>query len=365
VIKELFIDENIHDHPQVKSIRSHLPLPITMVSTSQAVFEHVLGGKKPIERAKHILHLTRNKTDFLRKCPGTREYTCCDYKILHIGNFCTMDCSYCILQTYFHPPVLQYFVNHDDLAAQMDAFTNSVPGISRVGTGEYTDSLIWEPWTDVTPLLISKFAKQKTAILELKTKTVAIERLKSFQHNRKTIVAWSLNTPRIITTEERRTASLKARLRAAARCERWGYPIAFHFDPIVCYPGWESDYRETIQEIFTHVSADNIVWISLGTFRFMPALKAVIQRRFKNSCIVYGEFIRGLDGKMRYFKPLRINIYRKLIAWIREMAPQVCLYFCMEDDEVWEKAMGFMPSDRGGLPKMLDEAAIRHCGLTL
>jgi len=37
----------------------------------------------------------------------------------------------------------------------------------------------------------------------------------------------------------------------------------------------------------------------------------------------------------------------------------------MEDDEVWEKVMGFIPAEKGGLSAMLDESAIRHCGLRL
>jgi spore photoproduct lyase len=35
----------------------------------------------------------------------------------------------------------------------------------------------------------------------------------------------------------------------------------------------------------------------------------------------------------------------------------------MEDDEVWQKSLGFLPADKGGLPRMLDESAVRHCGL--
>jgi spore photoproduct lyase len=116
-------------------------------------------------------------------------------------------------------------------------------------------------------------------------------------------------------------------------------------------------------QLFSTVSPENIVWISLGTFRFMPALKPVIQKRFPGSKIIYGEFISGLDNKMRYFKPLRIDLYQKMVSWIKEAAPNVLVYFCMEDDEVWKKSFGFIPSERGGLPLMLDESAIRHCGL--
>jgi spore photoproduct lyase len=66
---------------------------------------------------------------------------------------------------------------------------------------------------------------------------------------------------------------------------------------------------------------------------------------------------------MRYFKPLRIALYGKMVQWIRELAPHVTLYFCMEDDEVWEKAMGWRPSADGGLGKLLDDSAIKICDL--
>jgi len=35
----------------------------------------------------------------------------------------------------------------------------------------------------------------------------------------------------------------------------------------------------------------------------------------------------------------------------------------MEDDEVWQKSLGFTASHPGGLDQMLDEQAVKHCGL--
>ncbi|RZB31957.1 MAG: spore photoproduct lyase [Desulfobacteraceae bacterium Eth-SRB1] len=359
---KLYIDQKVADSPWVVSIQSRLNLPLSIVQNAHEVFEAVSSANDPVQKGKEVLFLTQNKGAFIRDCPGTRYYTCCGYKILHIGTFCVMDCSYCILQSYFHPPVLQYFVNHDDLLAELDSLF-AEKKLCRIGTGEFTDSMIWEMWTDLSDLLVPKFAGQSHSILELKTKTTAIDKLKHLNHNRKTIVSWSLNTNKVIQTEERNTSSLSARLKAAAKCESWGYKLAFHFDPMVIYDGCEEDYRKVINQLFSHISAKNIVWISLGTFRFMPSLKSIIQKRFPESKIIYGEFIPGMDGKMRYFKPLRINLYQKVVSWIKEIAPDVLIYYCMEDDEVWQKSLGFVPSDRGGLPLMLDNSAMQHCGL--
>ncbi len=361
-IKKIFIDQQVIDLPETKTIQSHLGAPSEIVKHAREVYAYVLHANDPVQRGKEVLYLTRNNGAFLKDCPGTRCYTCCDYKILHIGTFCDMDCSYCILQSYFHPPVLQYFVNHDELLSELAGMFNQKQ-IARIGTGEFTDSLIWELWTDSSTRLVSAFSQQDHCVLELKTKTAAVERLEALSHHQKTITAWSMNTERIIRKEERHTASLSARLKAAARCASWGYPLAFHFDPLVIYEGCEKDYEQCVQQLFSHIDPAHIAWISLGTLRFMPALKEIIQQRFAESRIIYGEFITGLDGKMRYFKPLRIDLYRKMVGWIKSLAPEVFIYLCMEDDDVWEAAFGFRPSDYGGLPRMLDEQAVKCCEL--
>lgn len=362
-IQRLYIDQQIANTPEAISIASHFSAPSEIVEGPHKVFESLSSADDPIQKGKEVLFLTRNKGAFIKNCPGTRSYRCCNYKILHIGTFCVMDCAYCILQSYFHPPILQYFVNQDDLLSELDILFSGKT-VTRMGTGEFTDSLIWEKWTDLSSLLVPKFSSQSHVVLELKSKTTAIDELKLLRHNRKTIAAWSLNTNKVIHNEEYKTASLSARLKAAARCESWGYPLAFHFDPMIIYDGCEEEYRQVVEQIFLHVSSDNIVWISLGTFRFVPHLKPIIQKRFPDSKIIYGEFITGLDGKMRYFKPLRIDLYRKIVGWIREFSADVLIYFCMENDEVWKKSLGFIPSEHGGLSRMLDKSAMDHCGLS-
>lgn len=362
LLRKLFIDKSIVDLPQVAAIRSRLDISTEIVANAQDVYREIGSSEDPIEAGKTTLFLTQNRGRFIRNCPGTRYYTCCGYKILHIGTFCTLDCSYCILQFYFHPPVLQLFVNHENMLSELDRLFIQ-KGPFRIGTGEFTDSMIWEAVTDLTGQLVTRFARQSCAVLELKTKTVAIEGLKHLDHNRKTIVSWSLNTPRIIQSEERFTANLSERFKAARQCESWGYPVAFHFDPMVIYDGCKEDYRDVVDQIFNNVTPESISWISLGTFRFIPSLKPIIQKRFRKSKIPYGEFIPGMDGKMRYFKPLRIELYRDVVSRIKQLAPEVCVYFCMEDDEVWRKSMGFIPKEKGGLSKMLDRSAVETCRL--
>ncbi len=362
IIDTLFLDKRVAVDDEVSYILDRLDVPVQKVPNAGHVFAHINRDSDPVSRAKRTLFITLNQGAVIKPCPGTREYTCCDYTILHTGTFCSMDCSYCILQAYFHPPVMQYFAGLDRLKSSLEKVF-SQEKILRIGTGEFTDSLIWEPISMQPKFLVELFASQSTCVLELKTKTVNIDSLLCLDHNKKTILSWSLNTPLVIKSEERGTTGLTARLKAAARAQQAGYPVAFHFDPLVIYDGCIQEYKSVIEQVFNYVSPDTICWISMGSFRFMPQLKSIIENRFPGSSICFGEFIPGLDNKMRYFKPLRIELYRELIRHIKSMAPDVLVYFCMEDCQVWEQSTGFFPSGEKTLAVMLDKSAAFHCQL--
>ncbi|NOY68203.1 MAG: DNA photolyase [Deltaproteobacteria bacterium] len=362
-MKRLFVDSSVAGSPVAEAISKKIGILPSLVDGPGPVYRAVSESPDPEAAGKKVLFLTKNSGTFIKDCPGTSHYTCCGYRILHIGTYCVMDCSYCILQAYFHPPVLQFFVNHGEMKKAL-ALAFEDRQIMRIGTGEYTDSLIWESFYPLSKTLVPLFASQSSCVLELKSKTTAIKNLLDLEHNRKTIMAWSVNTGRVIHDQERGTTSLENRILTAKTCVSSGYPVAFHFDPMLIYDGCEDEYIFVVDFIFDNIPADEIVWISMGAFRFMPLLKPILERRFPASRIVYNEFVRGIDSKMRYFKPLRMRLYRSVIDRIRKRAPDVCVYFCMEDEEVWEKTMGFSPAVHGGLARMLDVSAKKHCGLS-
>jgi spore photoproduct lyase len=203
-------------------------------------------------------------------------------------------------------------------------------------------------------------AHRDNAVLELKSKSVNIENLEGLDHRGRTIVAWSLNSPVIMAREEIRTATLTERLQAAAQCAEWGYGLAFHFDPIILHDGWQEGYRQTIARLFALVPAESIAWISMGALRYLPALKQIAAERFPASRFFYQEFVEGLDGKRRYFRPQRVAMYRFILDELKKYAhSRTCIYFCMENDTIWREVFGFAPEEQGGLPAMLDRAVRR------
>jgi len=358
-IAMIHVEPDCIDHPVTKNILARAGnITVEVIIDEKNRMTDLGLYPNSLTQGKRHLLLGRNRGKFFKPCPGTKEYICCDYQVLNIGMNCPMDCVYCILQAYLNNPYLSFFVNVEDLLNELtEAFSQAPEQFWRIGTGEFTDSLALDSLTGLSRILVEFMRDKDSAVLELKTKTAVIDNLEGLAHGDRTIVAWSLNSPSIVKREELRTASLEQRLAAAATCASWGYRLAFHFDPIIYYPGWQKGYADTIGLLFAMVPKEKIAWISMGCLRYLPALKRIATQRFPNAHFFQEEFIEGLDGKARYFRTLRVEMYQYLYQLLHRKAdPRTCIYLCMENKEIWQAVFGFIPEEKGGLPRMLDEA---------
>lgn len=355
-LRHIHVEEGCLDLPQTREILERAQLPWSVVGDRPV--PEGLGDDfaASLDQGKRHLLLCRNRGQFFKACPGTKEYRCCGYEVLSTGMNCPMDCVYCILQAYLNTPWITHYVNTGDLLEELDQVLDADPLLPhRIGTGEFTDSLAIDRLTGLSRILVEYFAGKKNAVLELKTKSAVIGNLESLDHRGRTVVAWSLNSPAVIRQEELRSATLPERLDAAAQCADWGYRLAFHFDPIIDYPGWEEGYAEAIRQLFARVPASSIAWISLGALRYLPRLKEIGTERFPRSDMYYQEFIEGLDGKSRYYRKRRVGLYRYIYRLLQQHAdPETCIYFCMESREMWQDVMGYDPESFGGISAMLN-----------
>ncbi len=345
--QEVIVEVGVEHGTVYENLKRSLPnIPFTFVEDPQHYLSQLQSSEDPLGTGKKRLLLTRHKGNFLKKCPGSEGAVCCNYFVINFASNCPMDCSYCYLQDYLaHNPALKVFANVDDLIEEArELFSRQRGFFFRVGTGEITDSLALDPYIGFSEQIVPFFAEQPNAFLELKTKSNCVENLLNLDPKEKVVVSWSMNPERVIQQEEHLTASFEERLAAAYDCQQAGYKLGFHLDPIIEYTGWEEDYREMVERIFTVLDYRRIAWVSMGVLRNTPSLKRIMRQRFPSTPLLSGEQVLCPDGKMRYFHPLRVNIYRKMLQWIRNASPTVFVYLCMESKEVWEQVFGFAPS---------------------
>lgn len=314
-------------------------------------------------RDKETLRLIQFPGEMLKPCPGTTQYICCGYWILHGATNCPLDCSYCILQAYLNDNKLSVFVNIEDKLESIYVIIKSHPErLFRIGTGEFSDSLALDPIVGWNEIFLPKFSTLKNAVLEFKTKTDTIKGLITSPFRDRIIVSWSLNSPYIASREEHGAPSIKRRLEAARKCQEEGYVLGFHFDPIIEHPRWQDEYKRTIEMMDAYIKPKGIIWISLGSLRFMPSLKPIIRKRHPGSHILDGEFVKALDGKMRYLKSIRIELYGMMKEMLDQWNPDLGVYLCMESNEVWTKGLGWSVKNSDGLSRYLDSRVYRFFG---
>ncbi|NQU08460.1 MAG: hypothetical protein HQ583_07860 [Candidatus Abyssubacteria bacterium] len=291
-------------------------------------------------RAKKHLAVTVKKGGLVKEF---RRHSCLrqgrEYYLVHAAG-CPFDCSYCYLQSYFENPVPTIFVNTDELFEQVEsALESESDGEVLFHAGETADALALEHLSGFAAEAVEFFSKLPGALLELRTKSAGVETILPLSHAGRTVVAWTL-TPRAVAERyERGAALLEARLEATARCARAGYPVGLRLDPLIHYDGWREGYRGLMEEISAALDAASIHSIVLGAFRFPPPLREIILERHGRNELALGEFIPSPDGKMRYFRHIREEMYRELVGLIRESFGEGCvnrIELAMEPEFIWE-----------------------------
>ncbi len=340
----IVVERGAEDTPMARRCRTLLPdVPFTVVDDRR---EMTAAFGDDFAAAKRRLLLAPHRGSFLGHCPaGTRGLACCNYLVLNLAANCPMDCGYCFLQEYLadNAPLTAYVNPEAALAELAQVLDRHTDRRFRIGTGELADSLALDPVTGLSADLVPFFAARPNALLELKTKTAAVDGLVTLDPKDRVVVSWSLTPPAAMAFAERGTASLPDRLAAARRVVGAGYKVGVHFDPLIEHAGWEEGYRDLVAAVADAVPVDRLAWVSMGALRFSPGLRTKVRSRFPGTPLLAGEQVRGADGKWRDFQPLRVDMYRRVRGFVEAALPGVPLYLCMETPDVWQRVFGTPP----------------------
>ena len=334
LFRRIYVDRGAINTPAVSNALSKLgTVPCTIVDEKNDI---PAGEMNP-----HTLFVTSTHGCSVKKCPGSAGHVCCNYLTLDLYEGCRLGCTYCIMRSYlnFLPVTVNVDVEPAVRHIRALAARNEQQTV-RIGTGEVGDSLHLDPLFRLSEHLIASIASHRNVCLELKTKTDSVDHLLQIRHKEATIVGFSLNPQPVVEREEGTSVSLSRRIGAARRCADHGYRVAFHFDPIFRYPGWEHDYRSVIDLLAANLGEAEIAWISLGTFRYTHGLKEIIGLRD----YMLEEFVRCADGKYRYLQRVRVGMYRSMVERIAGRFPRAPVYLCMESFAVWRRVFGDVPT---------------------
>lgn len=326
--ENLYVSNEVLNHPLTTEIKRK-------ISFKNA---HLVEGE--VHPGNGIL-LAKNKGRFLKPCPGQKGSVCCNYWVVEWGLGCPFKCEYCILQNYARAGDVTLFLNWDDCKSELLDLREKAKGVLRIGTGQFGDPLGLESIYPLNAQMIEWTKDMPETTLEIKSKSNDVSCIMNAKNAEHVTLGFSLNPDEIVTKFEHGSASLTARLKAAAKAaEEKKCDLAFHFDPIIPIEEWKSKYLRVFEQMHEYIGKFKVKWISLGTFRFPVGFQEYVEQYHPKTCIFLEEYHPSFDGKIRYFRPFREEIYKFARENLLRLFPETSVYMCMESPDVWERVTG-------------------------
>ncbi len=280
-----------------------------------------LSAEQAFHQAKEILVVGIKKSLNFQPCQPSADYR------LVFTTSCPGKCHYCYLAATLGPLVYpRVYVNLEELMERTERYIEKGrPKVTSFEASSSSDPLALEHITGALERLIPFFAHQQLGRMRVATKYNSVDRLLKLEHGKHTHFRFSLNTPYIIDSYEKKSPPLRDRIDAAQKMGRAGYPVGFILAPLFIYPGWKSEYKELIREIDS--SWDHQLQppsFELIMHRFTRRAKRIIEERYPETKLKMEAEIREHKGFGKYVYPKKEAkaLQERLQHYIRDHFPQ-------------------------------------------
>jgi len=261
--------------------------------------------------------------------------------------FCPYGCKYCYLAgtpgVKFSPSV-KIYVNLPEMLLEIDRIAWRQRGPTAFYLGKLQDSLALDPLTAYSTVLVPFFAEHPWAYLTLLTKSAHVDRLLNLEHRGHSILSWSVNPPEVSAMFEENVPSIDERLQAMRRVAGRGYPVRAIMMPIIPIKGWQDLYTAFTRRLLEGVP---IKRLTLGGICIYRSARDLMERKMGMRNTVSENIDRvspvAGDGRARYPRNLRHEVYSTIIQSARHLCPNLEIALCLEEQALWE-SNGLMSS---------------------
>lgn len=329
---KLYVEEDILTHSYTQKILSKLPeVPVIHIKDYKKIGQEKSFTHRA-DQDKNSLALATKKGELVKNI-GRMDHG--QFYLFHEID-CRYDCEYCYLQYYFQTKVPVIFVNRGEVLQKIEELLREFEN-PYFHVGEVCDALAFDDITGFSLDIAELFSRNSNGKIEFRTKSANVQNLISISNPPENVIpSWTLSPQVVADLIEHKTPSFDERLLAAKQCQQAGYTVGVRLDPIIRILGWEECYQNMLDKILSTLNPGQIDYISLGTPKHNKVLFETIKKRFPESPTILGEMFPSNDGKYKYLKFQRVDIYKKMISWIREYSSDVRIELSIESEEVKE-----------------------------
>jgi spore photoproduct lyase len=263
--------------------------------------------------------------------------TCPNYWHFSPYGFCPYGCRYCYLAGTIgvkFSPTVKIFVNLPEMLAEVERISRQFSDQTTFYVGKLQDGLALDGLTGYSRVMVPFFAGQEKAKLVVLTKSDDVGNLLDLEHKGRTILSWSVNPLAVTGGFEENTPSVESRLRAMEQCAVAGYPVRAVLMPVVPVDGWRENYRTFIAEMLTRVKLDRL---TIGGICSYVAARQIMNAKLGDTNEIEKHLCKkSVDGRRRYDKKMRIEMYRFLVEAVRQRRPDLTVALCLEEADVWQ-----------------------------
>lgn len=202
---------------------------------------------------------------------------------------CVGNCQYCYLNTNLgEKPYIKVNVNICEILNKAEEYINErIPDITIFEGAATSDPVPVEPYSHLLKKTIEFFSTSEYGRFRFVTKYNDIDNLLSIKHNGKTEVRFTLNTDKVISDYEKRTASIKNRIDGCVKISKAKYPIGFIISPVFIYSGWKEDYRQLIIYLKSSLPSDLVkpITFEVISHRYTTRAKNIITQVFPDNTL--------------------------------------------------------------------------------
>ena len=280
----------------------------------------------------------RNKQNY----PG---HVCKSAYEIHSAWGCYHACDYCHVKDF-----INIMINLEEFVENLDELVNRESWQKLYKYDNQTDTICFEPEYGASELLVKYFAKQKDKYLMLYTKSNNVDHLLHLDHNKHTIINWTISCDTVSRLIEKKAPTMDERIDSAFKCQEAGYTVRFRFSPIIPIKNWQVENTEMIKKLFSKVKPDLITMDVLGWMTAQQIINSMDITLFDDE---YRKIIEDLanKGAVNNIKQIipynaRLKIYKYFINELKKLGNGTPFTICMETNEMWNEL-----SDELGMQK--------------
>ncbi|MDD5089705.1 MAG: hypothetical protein PHQ23_02210 [Candidatus Wallbacteria bacterium] len=245
--------------------------------------------------------------------------------VLRLSQACPAHCAYCYIKAVFPDAPPRFFYSLSDLDQEL-AVIKAQEKHPYINAGENADSFAFDEQAKQSLILYELARKHPDCTFELRTKLPSRVCRDFFLQPAlmNLIIAVSLNPAEISSAYEIGADSLEERLSALEGFYQHGYRISLRLDPLIYSRDFEKHYGSLffrLDEFGIRKFSD----IQIGGLRFARNQYAALAREKLPPDFLSGEFVKGLDGKWRYFIDVRLKMYAFLLERLKRCGVPVSL----------------------------------------